>query len=66
MRYRDRLQRWMVVRHLPQMQRATLARFSKESDADGYAQALRRLDPAGEFVVVFDPPELEPPALEPE
>jgi hypothetical protein len=33
--YRDRLQPWCVVRHLPNWQRLTVARFSRRSDAEG-------------------------------
>ncbi|MBD2020938.1 hypothetical protein H6F43_12190 [Leptolyngbya sp. FACHB-36] len=41
-------------RLLPNMQRVTVARFVKESGADGYAVALRRLDPTATVIVVFD------------
>jgi len=54
MRYRDRLQRWLVVRLLPNMQRVTIAAFYHRSDAEGYVQAMRRLIPEGAFVVVFN------------
>lgn len=54
MPYVDRIRRWAVVRLLPNMQRVTVARFVKESDADGYAVALRRLDPTATVIVVFD------------
>ncbi|MBW4694536.1 MAG: hypothetical protein KME27_22540 [Lyngbya sp. HA4199-MV5] len=54
MTYGDRLKRWAVVRLLANMQRVTVARFVKESDADGFAQALRRLEPHVKFIVVFD------------
>jgi hypothetical protein len=54
MTYSDRLKRWTVVRLLAKMQRVTVARFVKESDADGFAQALRRLEPQAKFIVVFD------------
>jgi hypothetical protein len=37
------------------MQRVTIAQFVHESDADGFAQALRRLEPEATFLVVFDP-----------
>ena len=55
MPYGDRLKRWAVVRLLAKMQRVTVARFVKASDADGFAQALRRLEPHAKFIVVFDP-----------
>ncbi|MEB3292483.1 MAG: hypothetical protein VKJ24_04930 [Synechococcales bacterium] len=55
MTYRDRITRWIVVRLLPNLQRETIARFAKESDADGYASVLRRLEPDQQFIVLFDP-----------
>jgi hypothetical protein len=55
MSYSDRLKRWAVIRLLSNMQRVTIARFVKESDADGYAQVLRRMEPTAKFIVVFDP-----------
>lgn len=54
MTYRDRIQRWLVVRLLANMQRVVIARYAKKSDADGYVQALRRLEPRSKFVVIFD------------
>lgn len=57
MTYGDRLKRWAVIRLLPNMQRVTVARFVKRSDADGYAQALCRLEPNAQLSVVFDAPE---------
>jgi hypothetical protein len=56
MTYRNRLERWLVIRLLPITQRVTLVRCYRESDAAGYVQALRRLIP-GEFIIVFDPGE---------
>jgi hypothetical protein len=37
------------------MQRIDVARFYQYSDAQGYAQILRQLDPAAQLVVMFDP-----------
>lgn len=54
MPYRDRLNRWLVVRLLPKMQRVTVAAFYNRSDAEGYREALGRLIPEGTFVVVFN------------
>jgi hypothetical protein len=51
--YRDRLQPWCVVRHLPNLQWLTVARFSRRSDAEGYLLALRRLMPGVPHVIVF-------------
>ena len=54
MPYRDNLNRWLVVRLLANMQRVVVARFRKQSEAEGYLQAIGRLIPDGKFLVVFD------------
>ncbi|QSJ17177.1 hypothetical protein JYQ62_37005 [Nostoc sp. UHCC 0702] len=54
MPYRDNLNRWLVVRLLANMQRVVVARFRKQSEAEGYLQAIQRLIPDGKFLVVFD------------
>lgn len=54
MPYRDSLNRWLVVRLLPKMQRITVAAFYKRADAEGYLQAVRRLLPQAQFVIVFN------------
>ncbi|HEY9657941.1 MAG TPA: hypothetical protein V6C65_05710 [Allocoleopsis sp.] len=55
MTYGDRLKRWVVVLLLPKMQRLDVARFHKASDAEGYAQVLRRINPDRTYTVMFDP-----------
>jgi hypothetical protein len=57
MTYRERLNHWAVIRLLPNFQRVVVDRFRSRSDAEGHAQAMRRLIPDGEFIVVFDPGE---------
>jgi hypothetical protein len=54
MPYKQRLNRWLVVRLLPNMQRITVAQFFKHSDADGYLRIIRQLIPNAQFVVVFN------------
>lgn len=54
MPYKDRLESWAVIRLLPKMQRVTVARRRTASDAEGYCQILRRLEPDAQFIVVFD------------
>ena len=53
MPYKDRLNKWLVVRLLPNMQRITVAHFFRHSDADGYL-IIRQLIPKAEFVIVFN------------
>ncbi len=55
MPYRDYLNRWLVVRLLPNMQRKVVARCRTQSEADGHVQILNRLMPKAQFVTMFDP-----------
>jgi len=57
MPYDQRLQPWVVVLLLPKMQRVDVARFHNFSDAEGYAQVMRRLNPDRTYEVMFDPSE---------
>lgn len=45
---------WCVVRHLPDLRWAIVARFQRRSDADGYVWVMRRLTPDLPLAVVFD------------
>lgn len=40
------------------MQRADIARFYHCSDAEGYVQVLRQIDPEHQYEVMFDPGEM--------
>ncbi|WP_293347308.1 MULTISPECIES: hypothetical protein [unclassified Microcoleus] len=35
--YRDRLQPWCIIRHLPKCQRLTVDRFARRPDAESYS-----------------------------
>lgn len=54
MPYRDCLNGWLVVRLLPKMQRVVVGRFRNHSDAEVHLQALRRLIPEAQLVIMFD------------
>ncbi|WAL61992.1 hypothetical protein [Thermocoleostomius sinensis] len=56
MNYRDRLSPWCIIQLLPKMQRSVVARFRKRHDAEAHLRALRRLNPALHYEIVFDPP----------
>ena len=60
MPYKERLNPWVLVRLLPNMQRLTVGQFRTRSDADGHLQILRRLIPNAKFVVMFNPDALKP------
>ena len=60
MPYKERLNPWLVVRLLPNMQRLTVGQFRNRSDADGHLQILRRLIPNAKYVVMFNPEVLQP------
>jgi hypothetical protein len=49
-----RLSPWVIVRLLPNLRRVVVGRFRTRSDAEGHLQALRRLIPGAEMIVVFD------------
>ncbi|MEG4321614.1 MULTISPECIES: hypothetical protein [unclassified Microcoleus] len=51
--YRDRLVPWHLIRHHPNCQRLTVARFSRRRDAESYLNALGRLMPAVPHTIVF-------------
>ena len=54
MPYKDRLNRWLIVRLLPNMQRITVAHFFRHSDAEGHLRIIRQLIPNARFVLVFN------------
>ncbi|NEO73940.1 hypothetical protein [Moorena sp. SIO3H5] len=54
MSYSERLHPWVIVRLLPKMQRVIVARFRNRSDAEGHLQALKRLMPDAQFIIIFD------------
>ncbi len=54
MPYKDRLNRWLIVRLLPNMQRITVAHFFRHSDAEGHQRMIRQLIPNARFVIVFN------------
>ncbi len=54
MTYAHRLHPWAIVRLLPKMQRVVVGRFRNRSNAEGHMQALKRLMPDANFVIVFD------------
>ncbi|MFB2976391.1 hypothetical protein [Microseira sp. BLCC-F43] len=54
MPYKERLNAWVLVRLLPNMQRVTVGQFRNRSDADGHLEILRRLIPNATFVVMFN------------
>ncbi|MCU0544053.1 MAG: hypothetical protein MUE44_18070 [Oscillatoriaceae cyanobacterium Prado104] len=51
--YRDRLLPWHLIRHLPNCQRITVARFARRPDAESYLYALCRLMPEVSHTIVF-------------
>lgn len=55
MPYKERLNRWAIVRLLADKQQVTVAQFRSRADADGRIEIIRRLSPQGRFLVVFNP-----------
>jgi len=62
MPYRERLNPWVLVRLLPNLQRVTVGQYRIRSDADGHLRIIRRLMPNAEFEVVFNPDLAKPQA----
>jgi hypothetical protein len=60
MPYKERLNPWVLVRLLPNMQRITVGQFRNRSDADGHLQILGRLIPQAKFVVMFNADGVQP------
>ena len=60
MPYRERLNLWVVVRLLPNMQRVIVGQYRNRSDADGHLEIIRRLMPNAQFVVMFNPELTQP------
>ncbi len=60
MPYKQRLNAWVLVRLLPNLQRVTVGQFRNRSDADGHLEILRRLIPNATFVVMFNADALQP------
>jgi hypothetical protein len=52
--YRERLYPWCIIRHLPNMQRLTVARFRRRNEAEDHLRVLRRLIPNADLAVIFD------------
>ena len=55
MPYKQRLNSWIIVRLLPNLQRSVVGRFRSWWDADGQIRILRQLLPEARLIVVFDP-----------
>ena len=55
MPYKQRLNSWIIVRLLPNLQRRVVGRFRSWSDAEGQIRILRQLRQSDRQIVVFDP-----------
>ncbi len=60
MPYRERLNPWVLVRLLPNMQRVIVGQYRNRSDADDHLEIIRRLMPNAEFVLMFNADVLQP------
>ncbi len=52
--YRAHLYPWCIVQLLPSLQRATVARFRRRSEAEECQKVLQRLQPDSQYRIVFD------------
>ncbi|MBD2090871.1 hypothetical protein H6F67_13525 [Microcoleus sp. FACHB-1515] len=60
MSYRQQLYPWCVVRCLPNMQNAIVARCRSRNEAEEHLKVLRRIMRDGEFAIAFDRPRPDP------
>ncbi len=52
--YRDRLSPWCIIQLLPKMQRRVVVRFRRRNDATEHLRVLKRLNPIGDYELLFD------------
>lgn len=57
MSYRAQLYPWYIVRQLPKMQNAVVARCRSRNEAEEHLRVLRRIVRDGEFAIAFDRPQ---------
>ena len=53
--YQQQLHPWCIIRLLPNLQRLTVARCRRRSDAEAHLRLLRQQIVSGDFIIVFDP-----------
>ncbi|MEG3898878.1 MULTISPECIES: hypothetical protein [unclassified Microcoleus] len=54
MNYKQQLYPWVIYRHLPNLQRLTVARFRRRNDAEEHLRIIKRLLPQVEFAIAFE------------
>jgi hypothetical protein len=54
MSYFEKLHPWCITRPLPNMQRRTVGRFRRRSDAEAHLQLINRLIPSVTHTIIFD------------
>lgn len=54
--YYIRLHPWCIIRHWPNLQHETIARFRSCNQAEAHLKALRQLTPALSYSIMFDSP----------
>jgi hypothetical protein len=55
MTYRNQLSPWCLILLLPKMQRIVIDRFRRRGDAEGHLQVLQRSHPTRNYLIIFDP-----------
>lgn len=53
--YQQQLHPWCIIRLLPNLQRLTVARCRRRSDAEAHLRLLRQQIALADFTIVFDP-----------
>jgi hypothetical protein len=65
MTYRDQLSPWCIIQKLPNLQNIAVIRVRRRGAAEDYLKALTRLNPQGNYEIIFDPLDRSQPTLPP-
>ncbi|KAM3107834.1 hypothetical protein [Phormidesmis sp. 146-33] len=63
MTYRDQLSPWCIIQKLANLQNIAVVRLRRRGEAEDYLKALTRLNPQGDYEIIFDPMDRSQPTL---
>ncbi|MGV0028623.1 hypothetical protein [Phormidesmis priestleyi] len=55
MTYRNQLSPWCIIQKLPNLQNIAVVRLRRRPEVEDYLKALKRLNPQGDYEIIFDP-----------
>ncbi|KAM3093587.1 hypothetical protein ACKFKF_29110 [Phormidesmis sp. 146-12] len=65
MTYRDQLSPWCIIQKLANLQNIAVVRLRRRGEAEDYLKALTRLNPQGDYEIIFDLLDRSQPTLPP-